>query len=107
MRDIYTAKHYQQLLLWLILALGIFLIFELKALFSSILGAIVLYTLFKPFYLRLVEKFNIHPAISGFIVIILSFLIIIIPFTALSWMMINKINEFRSQGIMMNIFIQK
>jgi predicted PurR-regulated permease PerM len=107
MHEIYSAKHYQQLLLILILVLGIFLIFELTELLNSILGAIVLYTLFKPFYLSLRQNYKINSGISSLIIMLISFLIIVIPFTAVSWMMINKINEFRTQGIMNNGLIQK
>ncbi len=107
MRDIYSAKHYQQLLLILIFVLGIFLVFELRIVFNSILGAIVLYTLFKPFYLGLRDNYKLNPGLSSAIIILISFLILIIPFTAVSWMMINKINEFRAQGIMTNGFIQR
>jgi predicted PurR-regulated permease PerM len=107
MQEIYSAKHYQQLLLILILVLGIFLVFELTELLNSILGAIVLYTLFKSFYINLKKNYKFKPGVASLLIMLISFLIIIIPFTFVSWMMINKINEFRTLGIMNNGVIQK
>jgi predicted PurR-regulated permease PerM len=89
--SIYTLKVSRTIALSLIFLLGIFLLFSLKNLVSAIMGAVVIYVLFKPLYMKLIEKFNFKRALATTVIILLSFIIIIIPFLTLSLMMVNKI----------------
>jgi len=54
--SLFNYKQRNNIILVAIVILGCFLIWALQGLFSSILGAIVLYTIFRPFYLYLAKR---------------------------------------------------
>jgi predicted PurR-regulated permease PerM len=55
------------------------------------MAAIVIYVLFKPMYLFFAERHKIKKGLSATLIIIISFIIIIIPFLTLSLMLVNKV----------------
>jgi multisubunit Na+/H+ antiporter MnhE subunit len=63
--SIFNYKQRNNIILVSIIVLGCFLLYALSELFSSILGAIVLFTIFRPFYLYMVERRNFNRAISA------------------------------------------
>jgi predicted PurR-regulated permease PerM len=89
--SIYNLKQSRIIALVLIFILGLFLLFSLKNLVSAILGAVVIYVLFKPLFMSLTGKYGINRPLSVTIIILLSFIIIIIPFLSLSLMLVNRI----------------
>lgn len=95
--SIYSVKQQRNIVLILTILLGLFLAYSLKDIFTAILGAIILYTIFRPMYLHLVKKNNWKRSLSSLLIIIISFIIIILPFFALSWMVVNKIGYYRQQ----------
>ncbi len=92
--SIYTFKQQKNIILFLIILLGIFLAYSLRNIFSAALGAIILYTLFRNLYLSLVSKRNWKPSLASLFIIFFTFIIIILPFFALSWMVIDKISYY-------------
>lgn len=89
--SIYTIKQSKIIALTLIIVIGIFLLFSLQILFTAILGAVVIYVLFKPFYIYLAEKKKLNRTLSVVTVILATIIIIIIPFATLIWMLTNKV----------------
>lgn len=89
--SIYTIKQSRIIALVIIILLGTLLIISLTDLFSSILGAIVIYILFKTMFLYLCGKLKLNRALSASIIIIVSFIIIIIPFVSLSLLLVTRI----------------
>jgi predicted PurR-regulated permease PerM len=65
------------------------------------------YTLFKPLYIRLTKKNNWNRKAAALTIIVLSFFIILIPFFSVSWMLIGKIIQFRSNPTEINQVIEK
>jgi predicted PurR-regulated permease PerM len=57
------------------------------------LGAIVLFTIFRPLFLYLVEKKHWNKALVAALIILGSLIVIVIPFLSLSIMVINKISS--------------
>ncbi len=92
---IYNSSQQKNLVLGLVLLLGAFLFYSTLNIFTSLLGSIVMYTLFRPLHIYLIEKKKIRKSFSALIIIVVSFLIIIIPMLALSWMIINKLIAFQ------------
>ncbi|MES2278466.1 MAG: AI-2E family transporter [Bacteroidota bacterium] len=90
--SIFNYKQRNNITLISIVLLGCLLFYALSDLFSSILGAIVLYTIFRPFYLYLVERKNWNKALVAVIIIMISIILVVIPFLTLSFMMIDKIS---------------
>jgi predicted PurR-regulated permease PerM len=87
----YTIKQSKIIALILILLMGLFLVYTLKSLVSAILGSIVIYVLFRPFFIYLTEKLKLNRPLGATIIILVSFIIIVIPFISLSLMLVNKV----------------
>jgi len=91
--SIFNYKQRNNIILVSIIGLGCFLVYALSGLFSAILGAIVLFTIFRPFYLYMVEKRHWNRSIVALMIILSSLVVIVIPFLSLSFMVIGKISE--------------
>jgi predicted PurR-regulated permease PerM len=91
--SIFNYKQRNNIVLVSIIVLACFLLYALTDLFSSILGAIVLFTIFRPFYLWMVEKKNLNGTFAALIIIFISLIVIVIPFLSLSIMVIGKIGS--------------
>jgi predicted PurR-regulated permease PerM len=103
--SIYTIKQSKIIALTLIIIIGIFLLFSLQILFTAILAAVVIYVLFKPFYLYLSEKKKINRTVSVILVIIATIIIIIIPFASLIWMLTDKVLYYKENPAVFEKFI--
>jgi predicted PurR-regulated permease PerM len=91
--SIFNYKQRNNIILASIIVLGCFLLYALTGLFSSILGAIILFTIFRPFYLYLVEKRQWNKSVVALMIIFISLIVIILPFLTLSFMVIGKISS--------------
>lgn len=96
--SLFNYKQRNNIVLVGIIVLGCFLIYALQGLFSSILGAIVLYTIFRPFYRYLVDKKGWGKGWAAVLIIVLSFIVIVIPFLSLSIMIIDKVGSITSNN---------
>jgi predicted PurR-regulated permease PerM len=94
--SIFNYKQRNTIILVSIVVLGCFILYALSGLISAILGAIVLFTIFRPFYLYMVEKKEWNRPIAALIIIFLSLTVIVLPFITLSFMVIGKIAEVNS-----------
>jgi predicted PurR-regulated permease PerM len=95
--SIFDHKQRNTIILVSIIVLGCFILYALSGLFSSILGAIVLFTIFRPFYLYMVEKKGWNRSAVALIIIFTSLIVIVLPFIALSFMVIGKISDLNSK----------
>jgi len=101
--SIFNYKQRNNITLISIILLGCLLLYALTDLFSGILGAIVLYTIFRPVYIHLVEKKLWNKALVAVMLILVSVIVVVIPFLTLCFMMFDKIS-----GLNRNTFpIQK
>lgn len=91
--SIFNYKQRNNIILVSIIVLGCFLIYALSGLFSAILGAIVLFTIFRPVYLYFVEKKGWNKSLVALLIIFSSLIVIVIPFLSLSFMVIGKISN--------------
>ncbi len=93
--SVFNYKQRNNIILTIIILLGIFLLWSLKGLLSAILGAIVLYTIFRSLYLKMIIKWRWRKVLASLTIIFSSLIIIIIPFLALSVLTINKISKIK------------
>ncbi|HXC06085.1 MAG TPA: AI-2E family transporter [Bacteroidia bacterium] len=93
--SLYTSKQRKTTFFALILIMGVFLVFSMKGIFTAILGAVVLYTLFKPMYIWLTCRWKLGKSISSLIVIGITFLLIVLPLMLLTYMLVSKIQQFQ------------
>jgi predicted PurR-regulated permease PerM len=91
--SIFNYKQRNNIILVSIVVLGCFLLYALSGLFSSILGAIVLFTIFRPLYINLVEKKGWNKVLVALLIIFSSLIVIVIPFLSLSIMVVGKISS--------------
>jgi len=105
--SVFSHQQRNNIILVSIIVLGCVLLYALSTIFSSILGAIVLYVMFRPMYLHLTEKRNWHKVLSALVIIITSLIAIVIPFLSLSIMIINKIIGFNSKTLPIDSWVDK
>jgi predicted PurR-regulated permease PerM len=96
--SIFNYKQRNVIILVSIIVLGCFIMYALSGLFNAILGAIVLFTIFRPFYLYMVDKKGWNRSLVAVMIIVFSFLVIVLPFLALSVMVIGKISDLNSKN---------
>jgi predicted PurR-regulated permease PerM len=105
--SIFNYKQRNNIVLVAIIGLGCFLVYALSGLFSSILGAIVLFTIFRPVYLYLVEKKNWNKSLVALLIILTSLIVIVIPFLSLSIMIIDKIGSIKRDSFPIQEWVSK
>jgi len=88
--------------LFLIIGIGIVIVSNLTSFISAALGASIFYILFKKQMIRLCEKRKINKTISALIVILLSFFILVLPFTLMGILIANKIIFYINQPDLLN-----
>lgn len=100
--SIYSSKQQKLIILVIILCLGAFLAYSLKDILSAGLGAIVIYTLLRNNYIRLINDRKWKRPAAALFIIFSSFLVIILPFLILSWMVVNKISYYATNTAEIN-----
>jgi predicted PurR-regulated permease PerM len=90
-----------------IVIMGCFLIYALSSLFSAILGAIVLFTIFRPVFLYLTEKRGWNKTLVTLMIIFTSLIVIVIPFLSLSIMVVGKISDLNRNSLPIQEWIYK
>ncbi|ASU32490.1 AI-2E family transporter [Mucilaginibacter xinganensis] len=105
--SIFNYKQRNNIILTSIIILGCFLIYALSSLFSSILGAIVLFTIFRPIYLHLVEKKGWNKTLVTMMIILTSLIVIVIPMMSLSIMVVSKIGSIGKESFNLQEWVSK
>ena len=105
--SIFNYKQRNNIILASIIILGCFLVYALSGLFSSILGAIVLFTIFRPVFLYLTEKRRWNKTLVTLLIIFTSLIVIVIPFLSLSIMVVGKISGLNRNSLPIQEWIYK
>jgi len=105
--SIFNYKQRNNIILTAIIVLGCFLLYALSGLFSSILGAIVLFTIFRPVYIHLVEKKEWNKNLVAVMIILTSLVVIILPLMSLSIMVVGKIGSINKDSFNLQEWVEK
>lgn len=105
--SLYSLKQRKLIVLGIIIVLGLFLAWALKDIFTSFLGALIFYVLFKPLHLFLTERLNWNRSLSALTIILISFVIVIMPMSLLSVMIIDKIMMFQDNPAEINELVDR
>ena len=105
--SIFNYKQRNNIILVAIVVLGCFLLYALSGLFSSILGAIVLFTIFRPLYLYLVDGKGWRKSLVALGVILTSLVVIVIPMMLLSIMVVDKISSINKKTFNLQQWVDK
>ncbi|PWT72270.1 MAG: AI-2E family transporter [Bacteroidetes bacterium] len=90
---LYTLKERNNIILIILIAVGIFLLYASSGIIGAFLGAIIFYTFFRSLHIDLVEKKGWSPGLSAFLIILLSFFAVIVPFLFTVSMVVSKIQQ--------------
>jgi predicted PurR-regulated permease PerM len=105
--SVFNYKQRNNIILASIIILGCFLLYALSSLFSSILGAVVLFTIFRPLYINLSEKRGWNRSLVALLIIFISLIVIVIPFLTLSIMVVGKISSINLKELPIDQWISK
>ena len=97
--SIFTYKQRNNINLVIIIALGCLIAYSLSGIFGSLLSTLVLYTILRPGYIYLTEEKKWNKRITAILLLFLSIVVLILPFYALSSMVIEKITELKNDQI--------
>jgi predicted PurR-regulated permease PerM len=103
--SLYTLKQKKLAVLVATLLLGIFIAYALSPVFTAFLGAVIFYTLFKPLYIFLLQRLNFKPALAAVAILIISFLSIILPFTGLCLLVVDKVIWYKDHPEQINALL--
>jgi predicted PurR-regulated permease PerM len=103
--SVFTYKQRNILVLFALIFLGAIILYSLRDLFTAFLGAIILYVLCKPLYIYF--KRRIGKVASAISIILISFVIIIIPFFSLSYMVVNRMAKFQKDQFVVKAMISR
>lgn len=101
--SIFQYKERNNIVLGAIVILAMVIFYSLRELINAFLGALILYIIFKPIFLKLKQK--IGAVMSAVALIFTSFIIIILPFFALIMMVISKLNSLNKDQFMLKKMI--
>lgn len=90
-KSVFTQKERNTITLVLIILLGIVIAYAVRGIIGALLGTMVMYTIFRPMNSWMVERLKWRRPIVAVIIIIVSFLIIVLPFLGIGSMLTNKI----------------
>lgn len=97
--SLFNHKQRNNINLVIIIALGCLIAYSIQGIFGSILSTLVLFTILRPAYIYLVEEKKWNKRLSALLLLFASVLVLILPFYALSTMVIQKIAELQSDHI--------
>src|SRR3546814_19731583 len=69
------------------------ILYSVRGIFGAILGTIVMYTIFRPMFLYIMDKWKLQKNFAAIFIILFSFLVIILPILGVGSMVVSKIVE--------------
>ena len=97
--SLFTYKQRNYINLVIIIALGCLIAYSLMGIFGSLLSTLVLYTILRPSYIYLTEVKNWNRRFTAILLLIISIIVLVLPFYGLSSMVIEKITELKNDEI--------
>lgn len=94
--SIFSYKQRNNITLLIIIALGCLILYSVQGIFGSILSTLVLYTILRPGFIYLTEVRRFNKSVAAVLLIFISVIVLILPFYALSSMVLEKIAELQS-----------
>ncbi|HLW49474.1 MAG TPA: AI-2E family transporter [Sphingobacteriaceae bacterium] len=90
-QSIFSLKERNIITLIILIILTCILIYAVRGIVGALLGTLVLYTIFRPMNIWLIERMRLKAPLAAVTVIIVSFLIIVLPFLGIGTMLTNKV----------------
>ena len=96
--DRLRKKYTHQFVLAAIIILGGLILYTMRTFIDAFLGAVTLYVLFRPMMRKLVEVRKWPRGGAAVLILFLSFLIVLIPLIAITYMIVPKVSLFFSDS---------
>jgi len=90
---LYNNKERNYITLALLIILGGFIVYSVRGIFGALLGTIVMYTIFRPFFMYILVKWKWRKSWAAVFIIVFSFLVIILPVLGVGSMVVSKVIE--------------
>jgi predicted PurR-regulated permease PerM len=104
---LYSPQQRKNLIVFITLALGLFLLWELRSLTSAFLGAVVMYVLFRPLFGWFIIKASFPKWLSAITIILISFLLLVFPFLVVGLMIAEKVQELLNHTDKINLIVRQ
>lgn len=105
--SVFNYKQRNNIVLVILIFLGCAIIYSLRTIFGAVLSTIILYTIFRPMFLFLVARWRFRRWLASASIILVSLVMIVLPFLALSLMVLNKISEIQQNPLKVKYLIHK
>jgi len=105
--SIFSYKQRNNINLVIIIALGCLIAYSLQGIFGSILSTLVLYTILRPGYIYFAEIKKWNRSFTAILLLFTSLVLLVLPFYALSSMVISKITELNNDQIYFTNLLNK
>jgi len=104
---LYNQKERNYFTLALIVVLGGFIVYSIRGIFGALLGTMVMYTIFRPAFLHIINRWNWGKSYAAIFIILTSFLVIILPVLGVGSMVISKILEIQDNPEWIQLILGK
>ena len=94
--SMFNYKQRNNINLVIIIALGCLIVYSLQGIFGSILSTLVLFTILRPAFIYLVAVKHWNKSFAAILLMIVSVVVLILPFYALSAMVLEKVAELQN-----------
>jgi len=91
MKNIYTRRQLKTTMLVLVVLLFLFLLYALQGFITSFFGALIIYTLFRSWHVKLVEQRKWNATASASLILVVSFLLIILPIAVIVYQVTTQV----------------
>src|SRR3546814_16609172 len=91
--SVFTPKERNTITLVLLILLGAVIAFAVRGIIVALLGTMVMYTIFRPMNIWLVEQLNWRRPLDAVVIIVLSFVIIVLPFLCIVTMLTTHVRK--------------
>jgi len=89
--SVFTQVERNTITFSLLIVLSAVILFAVKSIIGALLGTFVMYTLFRPLNILMIEHWRWRRPLVAVLIIIISFVIIVLPFIGIGTMLTNKI----------------
>lgn len=107
MISIYNYKQRNVIIIAILLILSTVILYSVRGIAGALLSTVVLYTILRPIFLFLVYQWDWKRWIAALFIMLSSFVIIVLPFFALSMMVIHKVSDFQNNSLKIKVFIDQ
>ncbi len=91
--SVFTQKERNIITLILLILLGAIIAYAVRGIIGALLGTMVMYTIFRPLNIWMIERLKWRRPLVAVTIMVVSFLIIVLPFLGIGTMLTNKVVE--------------